>query len=750
MPIDELYGESTNAFLSTSNQVNVPVPRNDPSTSLGSILRAGGRGVAQGGLSLAGAASDLVSGASQAYVDPSMMLGAAVNPEVGAMIDKQTNEAVSKAKGGTLLESRLGTAAYDLADTFKPNPTDSTRADQIVQGAVSGLTQILPAAIIGGPAAAAAVGGTSIGLGRAEELKREGVDVATRSKVGAVSGGMGAVGAVLPVAGTGLASTLGLVAVGGPGMAIAQGAAEKAILKNADYSHLSDQIDPLDPVNLAAATFMAGAFGGVHMVGQKVAASRSAQPAPPAAAVVDLSAMDVGARRGLRYNDPAIDSYAQQAAQREGVPPELMLALKNAGEKSGSTAVSPKGAAGVSQMMPENQRKYGVTDPTDPVQALDGMAKYLRDTMKQYNGDLQAVIADYNGGPTQARAVLRGEKPPAAETRAYMDRVNSWMNDHAINELKFNPTLDQVDAALSAHGRRMVDADNPFQAGDVADMGMHQDLVEYAARQMDAGNFPDITRYVSESDAMRAQSLEGMIAEATGAHTELTAKAADIADPGMVKQMRAELDTLQARMPGDADVDAMTRQLQQQGMKFKKAQTEAQKQIDSQRTDYEARVSRLQGQIDQNARAQEAAKALPDSANRIADLQRQRDAIDLPPQRRTPIAEFVQRMSRSFNEETSARPAPRRVQPQTERRIIPENIPDAAPARAESISPVETNLRQSAMESPDTPVHLDANAGEFNGTLADAMRLIDEEHANTLADSKLLDVAANCFISLGA
>lgn len=75
----------------------------------------------------------------------------------------------------------------------QPQPQPSTGLGSIgqavslgaVQGAVSGLTQIVPAAVLGGPIAGAAVGGTSIGLGRAEELKRECVDVGTRTAVGA-------------------------------------------------------------------------------------------------------------------------------------------------------------------------------------------------------------------------------------------------------------------------------------------------------------------------------------------------------------------------------------------------------------------------------------------------------------------------------------------------------------------------------------------------------------------------------------
>jgi hypothetical protein len=46
-------------------------------------------------------------------------------------------------------------------------------------------------------------------------------------------------------------------------------------------------------------------------------------------------------------------------------------------------------------------------------------------------------------------------------------------------------------------------------------------------------------------------------------------------------------------------------------------------------------------------------------------------------------------------------------------------------------------------------VHVDANQGQVEGRLADVMKVIDDEHAATLEDSKLFEVAANCFISRG-
>ncbi|WP_334028930.1 lytic transglycosylase domain-containing protein [Burkholderia orbicola] len=751
MPVDSLYADQTASFLRGQNQIDVPEPRTYPSTSITSIARAVGRGLGQGGTALFGAASDLAAGLSQIYVDPDTLT---LNPQAQADADKQVNAAIAKQRAGHLFESPLGTRAYDLSDTFKPDPTRTTAIDQTVQGVMSGLTQIVPAAVLGGPLAGAAVGGTSIGMSRAEDLKRQGVDVGTRTAVGAVEGAITAAGAVLPVAGSTVARTAGLVAAGGPGAAIAQATIEKAILRNADYDHLADQIDPLDPVNIAASTLMAGAFAGAHTAVTARAARQTA-----AAAALPLQSLAIDARRALPYNSPQLDAYAVQAAQAAGVPPELMLALKNAGEKSNSGQVSPKGAAGVSQMMPENLRKYGVTDPTDPVQALDGMAKYLADTQKQYGGNLQAMIADYNGGPKQAAAVLRGERPPANETAAYLDRVNDYLATRGIDSATFRVTPEQVDAALLARGQRIVDDAYVFgRPDDVAAMSAHQDAFELAARQMDAGQFPDVARFVTGDDSARATALDSLIAEAEAQRTDVAQQASGLADQGAVSQMRAELDQLTAARPDDsaAGVKELTRQLQDQGMKYKAAAAKAQKQIDAAIADHEAQIQRLRGAIEENARAQQAHQQLGALDAQLADLRSARAGIDAPATRRTPLSRFVEDVVRAQTrrDPVTYRP-PQEPILQAADTISAGTAPRTASgetlsgASAPSARAIEANLRDTAALRPDMQVTIDTPAGERTGAVAELLQQIDDEHAMNTQDAGLFEVAANCFISLG-
>lgn len=135
--------------------------------------------------------------------------------------------------------------------------------------------------------------------------------------------------------------------------------------------------------------------------------------------------------RRLRYNDPELDAFAEQVEQRYQLPTGLVRALKNAGERSESWQVSPAGARGVMQFMPANLRAYGVQNPEDPFEIIDAAGRYLRDTSRQYGGNVDAMIADYNGGPRQARRVLAGQRPAAAETAAYLDRVRQYLGRSA-------------------------------------------------------------------------------------------------------------------------------------------------------------------------------------------------------------------------------------------------------------------------------------------------------------------------------
>ena len=85
-------------------------------------------------------------------------------------------------------------------------------------------------------------------------------------------------------------------------------------------------------------------------------------------------------------------------------------------------ALSPKGAQGLGQLMPDTARELGVRDPWDPEQNLDGAARYFSAQLERF-GNVHHALAAYNAGPH--RVVQYGGVPPYRETRAYVARITA-------------------------------------------------------------------------------------------------------------------------------------------------------------------------------------------------------------------------------------------------------------------------------------------------------------------------------------
>lgn len=124
----------------------------------------------------------------------------------------------------------------------------------------------------------------------------------------------------------------------------------------------------------------------------------------------------------LRYDGRYRGAYLQTArrvAERHGVPADLFLRLVNRESGWNPGAVSPKGAVGLAQLMPETALLLGV-DPTDPEQNLEGGARYLRMMFDRF-GSWRLALAAYNAGPLAVEAA--GGIPDYAETRAYVAAI---------------------------------------------------------------------------------------------------------------------------------------------------------------------------------------------------------------------------------------------------------------------------------------------------------------------------------------
>lgn len=135
----------------------------------------------------------------------------------------------------------------------------------------------------------------------------------------------------------------------------------------------------------------------------------------------------------LKYNDPRLDSFTSAVEARYGLPSGLILAVKNAGERSNTGQVSPKGAKGVMQFIDSTRKAYE-HDYNDPLASIDAAGRYFKDLMGQYKGNVKAAIAHYNGGTAAGKAALRGENIPYEETRNYLKRIKSYMEKRSGKE----------------------------------------------------------------------------------------------------------------------------------------------------------------------------------------------------------------------------------------------------------------------------------------------------------------------------
>ena len=111
------------------------------------------------------------------------------------------------------------------------------------------------------------------------------------------------------------------------------------------------------------------------------------------------------------------------AGRRHDVDPALLAAVARAESNFNPRAVSPVGAQGLMQFMPATAEEMGV-DPWDPASAIDGAARYLRNSLDRF-GSVDLAVASYNAGPG---AVARhGGIPPYPETQNYVRTVlDAW------------------------------------------------------------------------------------------------------------------------------------------------------------------------------------------------------------------------------------------------------------------------------------------------------------------------------------
>ncbi len=117
-----------------------------------------------------------------------------------------------------------------------------------------------------------------------------------------------------------------------------------------------------------------------------------------------------------------------ELARRFDLSPSLIEALVWQESRWQAAARSPVGARGLAQLMPGTARYLGV-DPDDPFANLEGGARYLREQLDRFDGDIEKALAAYNAGP--GRVARANGVPRIRETQNYVAAIMGRLADHS-------------------------------------------------------------------------------------------------------------------------------------------------------------------------------------------------------------------------------------------------------------------------------------------------------------------------------
>jgi len=149
-------------------------------------------------------------------------------------------------------------------------------------------------------------------------------------------------------------------------------------------------------------------------IAETVVPARPAGAEPPAAAAAQPVDYPTG-----------IDAAVQRIAAEHSLPPQLIHSVIKVESNYDPHAVSSKGALGLMQLIPSTARRFGVSDAFNPIQNIQGGAKYLRYLLDLFDGSYPLALAAYNAG--EAAVTKYGGIPPYAETQNYVILVRKQL-----------------------------------------------------------------------------------------------------------------------------------------------------------------------------------------------------------------------------------------------------------------------------------------------------------------------------------
>jgi soluble lytic murein transglycosylase-like protein len=248
------------------------------------------------------------------------------------------------------------------------------------------------------PAAGTAGGGPADALAATQRVQQLQALIAQAQQGGSTASFAAALDAASGRAQSALAAGPGAAVATAAGSATAPSATATAALTSAAY-----------PTSSAAYT-TTSAVPGVSGAPTGYTPTATATATPPA-----------GGSASTPY-----DGAIAQAAARYNLDPAVLHGLIQQESGFNPNSRSSAGALGLTQLMPGTASSLGVGNPLDPLQSIEGGARYLSQMMSQFGGNTEEALAAYNAGPG---AVHRyGGVPPYPETQDYVNKVLGYAN----------------------------------------------------------------------------------------------------------------------------------------------------------------------------------------------------------------------------------------------------------------------------------------------------------------------------------
>jgi soluble lytic murein transglycosylase-like protein len=183
--------------------------------------------------------------------------------------------------------------------------------------------------------------------------------------------------------------------------------------------------------------------------------------APVRIAEVVVQPVSTDAAPGVPQAPPTgIDEAVQRIAAQQSLSPQLLHSVIKVESNYNPHAISNKGALGLMQLIPATARRFGVSDVFNPVQNIEGGAKYLRYLLDLYSENYPLALAAYNAG--EGAVAKYGGVPPYAETQNYVISVRRHLEQaKKAAAAKAAPALQPVVEAREAGPAHVVEIVQP-------------------------------------------------------------------------------------------------------------------------------------------------------------------------------------------------------------------------------------------------------------------------------------------------